>query len=67
MTEMSVDIHRIINSNFYKKVGCARKAGIGWKFCVILFLVFELVSNLPNDKNKPYLLQFNGFKSNVIL
>ena len=43
MTEMSVDIHRVINSNIYKKVGCARKAGIGRKFCVIVFLVFELV------------------------
>ena len=40
MTEMSVDIHRVINSNFYENVGCVTKAGIGWKFSVILFLVF---------------------------
>ena len=49
---MIVDIHRVINSNFYKKVGCARTAGIGWKFCVFLFLVFELVPNVPKAKKK---------------
>ena len=45
MTEMKVDIHRVINSIFYEKVGCITKAGMGWKFSVILFLVFELVPN----------------------
>ena len=29
MTEMSADMHRVINSIFSEKVGCAKKAGIG--------------------------------------
>ena len=45
MTEMSVDVHHVFNSNFYENVGCAKKTGIGWTFCVILFIVFEIVSN----------------------
>ena len=41
MTEMSVDIQHVIDSNFYEKVGCLIKAGIGWKFSLILFLVYN--------------------------
>ena len=43
MKEVRVDICRVINSNFSDKVGCAKKAEIGRKFCLILFPVFELV------------------------
>ena len=58
MTEMSADIYRVINSIFYNKVFWSWDRMKIWRNFVSRLWIKS--PTVPNDKNKLYLLQFNG-------